>query len=236
LAKLTALVLIGRARLAARILQGAQNQPAFTSAQLRAKLHSRLFPTTEPMLYQRDGLLFEIICWIVAELTAEPDEVVSEPHLTSTQQGLDAIKITFDVTERTIARAIVYEQKCTENARQLFLSQVLPAFRKWMSGERDNELLQAAVGLMQRFNLTDEELIKAYDHLAQDRPLAFCAALTVTPSPFETPQCVALFADFSGLTPLIDDRMGDTFPLVDIRAWFELFAQKVWQKIETSDV
>ena len=36
--------------------------------------------------------------------------------------------------------------------------------------------------------------------------------------------------------PDIADRLGDTFPLADIRGWFAAFAARVWGKIETSDV
>jgi len=187
-------------------------------------------------IWHRDGLLFEIMAWLVAEMTTQASEAVSEPHLSSTQQGLDTIKIQFDPGAREIVRAVICEQKCTVNARQLFLEKVLPEFRKWLSGVRDNELLQIAIALLQRFNLTDDETQKAYDRLARDRPLAFQASLTVTPSPFGTAECVELFTGYAALTPDIADRLGDTLPLQAIRPWFEAFAQKVWAVIEATNV
>jgi hypothetical protein len=84
--------------------------------------------------------------------------------------------------------------------------------------------------------LTPTEHTALYDRLVQVHPLAFQAALTVTPSLFGTPQCVALFAGYTGITPSIDDRLGDTFPLVHIRNWFANFAALVWAKIEAFDV
>ena len=142
LAMLTAMVLIGRAHMAVRVLAGTQSPaPAVTPAALKERLRVRL--QTEPdtvQTYHRDGLLFEIITWLVTSMTAGQHEVVSEPHLASTRQGLDTIKISFDQGARTIDRAVIHEQKCTENARQLFLSDVLVAFKKWRDGERDNEL------------------------------------------------------------------------------------------------
>lgn len=236
LAKLTALVLVGRSHLAERILDGAQNQAPMAPAALKENLRLQLFPAAGPPTFHRDGLLFEIICWIVAHITSGPNEVVSEPHLASTTQGLDTLKVKFDPATRNVELAVIYEQKCTENARQLFLSQVLPAFRKWMSGIRDSELLQATIGLMRRFNLTDDEYVRVYDRLIKDRPLAFRAALTVNPEPFSSAQCVALFAGYIGLTPTIDDRNGDTFPLADIRTWFAAFSNKVWAAIEAPNV
>jgi hypothetical protein len=236
LARLTALVLIGRSRIAASVLQGKQRQPAIAPAALRQVLRAQLLVPDGPRLYHRDGLLFEVICWIVAEMTRSPGEVVSEPHLAATEQGLDTIKIIFDEQARNVSRAIVYEQKCTTNARALFTTQVLPAFREWLSGTRDNQLLQVSVALLQRFELTDAEATQIYDRLAQDRPLAFKAELTVSPAPYGTAQCVALFTDYAMITPQLDDRMGDTFPLAAIRPWFQAFAERVWAIIEAGDV
>lgn len=236
LAHLTALVLVGRARQAARVLQGAQPGVAIAGPQLKASLRAKLLVQSQQAIWHRDGLLFEIIAWLVAEMTAQPNEAVSEPHLSSTQQGLDTIKIQFDPVARDLVRAIIYEQKCTENARELFLTKVLPEFKKWLGGVRDNELLQIAVALMQRFNLTDDERRRIYDRLAQDRPLAFQASLTVTPPPFGTPQCLALFTGYSALTPNIANRLGHTLPLQAIRPWFDAFAHKVWAVIEATNV
>jgi hypothetical protein len=219
LTHLTALVLVGRARQAARVLQGTQPDAAIAGPQLKVRLRAKLLVQGEQAIWHRDGLLFEIIAWLVAEMTAQPNEAVSEPHLSSTQQGLDTIKIEFDPAARNIVRAVIYEQKCTDHARQLFLARVLPEFKKWLSGVRDNELLQIAIALLQRFNLSDDERQKAYDRLAQDRPLAFQASLTVTPTSFGTAQCVGLFTGYAALTPNIADRLGDTLPLQAIRPW-----------------
>jgi hypothetical protein len=236
LVRLIALVLIGRARQAARVLQGATLRPALTRPELKARLRSKLLVQTEQAIWHRDGLLFEIMAWLVAEITAGDNEVVSEPHLSSTQQGLDTIKIKFDPQTREIVRATIYEQKCTDNARQLFTSRVLPEFRKWLSGVRDNELLQITVALIDRYGLTDDERQRAYDRLVQDRPLAFQASLTVTPTPFDAPQCLALFVGYMALTPDIDSRLGHTFPLLEIRPWFEALAQAVWAEIDATNV
>ncbi len=236
LVRLIALVLVGRARQAARVLQGAMLGLALAGPELKARLRSKLLVQTEQAIWHRDGLLFEIMAWLVAEMTAQENEIVSEPHLSSTQQGLDTIKIQFDLQAREILRATIYEQKCTDNARQLFVSKVLPEFRKWLAGVRDNELLQIAVAIIDRFGLTDKEHQRAYDRLAQDRPLAFQACLTVTPTPFGTPQCIALFGGYTGLTPDIGSRLGDTFPLPEIRPWFEALAQRVWAEIDATNV
>lgn len=236
LAVLVAKVLIGRAHHVERILQGAQQQAVGVPNAQRTALQLLLLTTNEAIISHRDGLLFEIISWIVAVITSATNEVISMPHLKSTQQGLDTIKVGFDQQSRTLTQATIYEQKCTVRPRDRFRDEVLPAFQAWVSHSRDNQLTQEATALLVRFNLTDEEQLHVYDRLVQEHPLVFDAALTVTPVPFETDNCVALFADYATITPNVEDRWGNTFPIPDIRAWFAALAQNVWQRIEANNV
>ena len=210
LATLAALVLIGRAKHAEAILEGAQRSTTLVPNALKAQLRTQLITTPGPLTWHRDGLLFEIISWVVARLTAQPNELISTPHLKSTQQGLDTIKIAFDTVTRALIRAVVHEQKCTERARAEFRDKVIPSFHDWRAHKRDNELVQAVTLLIERFNLSDAEHVRLYDRLVQDHPLTFQAALTVTPTPYETARCVTLFAGFTTVTPDIQDRLGDT--------------------------
>ncbi len=236
LSTLVGMVLIGRAQQAARVLQGTQHNAVNTSVAQRNALRVQLHPTSDALRWHRDGLLFEIICWISARMSANASDVISDPHLTSTQQGADTIVVRFDATTRTLSLATIHEQKCTTNARPHFRDHVMPSFKEWMSGKRDNQLTSIATGLLSSFNLTDDERTAIFDRLVQDRPLAFRAALTVTPTPFATEQCVSVFKDYATLTPVVDNRLGDTFPLPDIREWFNAFAQEVWAKIEAQNV
>ncbi len=236
LATLVGSVLIGRAQHVSRILQGAQHTPVRTSDQLKDQLRTQLHPVNDPTRWHRDGLLFEIICWLVARKSAGPNDVLSDPHLSSTQQGVDTMRLRFDPAARTVVLATIFEQKCTTNPRSHFRDNVIPTFKDWFSGKRDNQLVHVAIGLLSAFNLTDDERTAAFDTLVQQRPLAFRAALTVTPAPFATAQCVAVFKDYRDLAPAIENRNGDTFPLVDIRQWFEQFAALVWDKIQAQNV
>jgi hypothetical protein len=236
LATLVGSVLIGRAHHAARVLEGAQHNAVDTSIAQRNALRAQLHPANDATKWHRDGLLFEIICWLAAKMSGGPNDLVSDPHLSSTQQGADTIRIRFDPGARTLTLATICEQKCTTDPRGHFRDSVIPAFKDWIGGKRDNQLVQMAIGLLSAFNLTDDERTAVFDKLVQERPFAFRAALTVTPSPFATARCVAVFKDYQGLTPIVDNRNGDTFPLADIRQWFNEFAQLVWEKIEAENV
>jgi hypothetical protein len=71
LAFLTALVLVGRADHVADILAGAQRQGAGMTPPLKTRLKAQLFPEQDNLIWHRDALLFEIICWIV-EIDSSP--------------------------------------------------------------------------------------------------------------------------------------------------------------------
>jgi hypothetical protein len=155
LATLAALVLIGRAKHAESVLAGTQRTVTLVPNALKEQLRRQLQTAAGPATYHRDGLLFEIISWIAALITAGPNELISTPHLKSTQQGLDTIKIGFDPTERNVTRVVVYEQKCTEHPRDQFRDEVIPAFHEWKSHTRDDQLVQAVTNLVERFELTE---------------------------------------------------------------------------------
>ncbi|MBS7671496.1 hypothetical protein [Croceicoccus gelatinilyticus] len=238
LAEVCAQILIGRALHAAMILDGVHpaGTPPIVSAALKEKLRLELHPQTDPKIWHRDGLLFEIISWVAARLTATVDDAISDPHLKATNQGTDCVKVTIDPGTRTLTRATVYEYKCTTNWRQLFSQDVLAAFREYVSGERDNQLAQAAITLLIGLGFTPQERNVAYDELIRTRPLAFQASLTVAPSGFTAEQRLALFSGYDTIAGDVTTRGGDTMPLDDVRAWFEDFSGRVWARIEAFDV
>jgi hypothetical protein len=231
LATLCALVLVGRAQHAARVLGGTLLLPMPTPATMRTQIRSELFPAVGTPTFHRDGLLFEIICWLVARQQALPNELISEPHTKATQQGVDTIKVRFDEAVRQLVKTTIYEYKCTTNARAQFRDHVIPAFRRYFDGARDPQLTQAAIALLERYELTDQEQAIVYSVLVNDRPLAFQAALTVQPEVFPENLCIALFDDYANVTPTREDRFGDTLPLQDVRAWFADLAGRIWDKI-----
>jgi hypothetical protein len=232
LATLVALVLVGRAQHAANVLAGTLMVPALTTAAMRVQIRTELFPPAGPLIYHRDGLLFEIICWLVARQQSQPTEVISEPHTKATQQGMDTVKVRFDTDTRRLLATTIYEYKCTENARAQFRDQVIPAFRRYFEGARDPQLVQATIALLTRYELTDAEQAEVYGTLINERPLAFQAALTVSPAEFTEDHCIALFTGYADVTPDRVARLGDTFPLHDVRGWFDHLATLVWAKID----
>lgn len=236
LAPLVALVLVGQSFHAALILEGTQLDAPNITAKLKEALDRDMHPVTDKGIEHRDGLLFEIICWIEAFKTKTGDEKIDSPHLKSTTQGTDGVKVTVDPVTKALTKATVYEQKCTIHARQKFQSQVLKSFREYISGQRDNQLSQGVLALLGNFGFTNSQLKAAYDTLIQTRPLAFESSLTVSPSVFPATKCIDLFKDYDSLAVAPEMRGGNTLPLDDVREWFADFAHRVWAQIDKLDV
>ena len=165
LVELVAHILVGRAHHAALILQGVRLDEGPITTNIKLKLDAELNPTNEVRKHHRDGVLFEIICWVVAKLAAGPNEALTDPHLKATNQGADCIKICVDKETSTLKTATVYEYKCTTHARTLFRDDVIPAFQQYASGERDNQLAQSAIALLEKMGLRGAQLKEAYDRL-----------------------------------------------------------------------
>lgn len=235
LANLVALVLLGRARHAARVIHGAEGGRLIATAGLKERLQTQLILPADAQVYHRDGMLIEAICWVAAHMEATPEELISDPHLQSTQQGTDMVKITFDMAAHQVTKATIYEQKCTTSPRQLFRDDVLTAFKEYTAQKRDNQIVQIALSLLASLNLTDEQELAVHSTLVKQRPFSFSAGLTVSPDVYTPAQCLALFDGFSTITPDIANRQGNTFPLEDIRAWFAAFANKVWEFVEAAE-
>lgn len=235
LAHLVAHVLIGKSRHAARVIHGAEHEPLLTSEQLKERLREQLILSEDAQPYHRDGLLFETICWIVAHMRAAPGDLISAPHLQSTQQGTDMLKVSIDGNTAGILKATIYEQKCTTSPRDKFRDDVLDAFGEYVDGKRDSDIAQATLSLTATIDLTDDQERAIHARLLRERPFAFNAGLTVSPEVFTKAQCVALFAGFRAITPNIEDRQGNTFPVDDIRTWFAAFAERVWAFIEAAE-
>src|SRR5215470_15870189 len=70
LATVVALVLVGRAKHAESVLIGTQVNVAFVADALKEQIRQQLQTPAGPLTWHRDGLLFEVISWVVARITS----------------------------------------------------------------------------------------------------------------------------------------------------------------------
>jgi hypothetical protein len=143
---------MGQAAYAAHILKELLPAiPAFTDVDLRCEAKVRLTvqedgktPRAGYPRWQRDGFVFEVISWIAARQTHGELALLMDPHVSATSQGLDGLMIELADDKSKVVMTTVFEDKCTDNPRETFLRQVIPALL-YFSATRTREALNLSL-------------------------------------------------------------------------------------------
>jgi hypothetical protein len=127
-------VALGQARHVAKILAGAQLGPPATSAAAAANAIAML--TVEgPDPSHRDGWMFQVMSWIAANRAA-PDAIIHPPQMIQAHKGFDGLQLDVDRETGRIVAAIIFEDKATEDPRDVIRDYVWPEFAK-LEGESE---------------------------------------------------------------------------------------------------
>lgn len=163
LAKLVAIVAMGQAGHAANILKTLlPAPPSINNDDLRREAKVRL--TVQDVVqksrmgyprWQRDGFIFQVISWIVARQNHGGLAFIKSPPVSATSQGLDGLMIELSDDKSTVIMTTVFEDKCTENPRNTFLEDVIPAFLDRHKGKRSVELIDTADALLRMAGIDD---------------------------------------------------------------------------------
>jgi len=245
LAKLIAVIALGQAQHAARIIRELEpHGPALSDDDLYAGARGqmRVRGQTEQQRdisrYHRDGFLFECISWIVARQEANDRTYLKDPHISSTTQGLDGLSIEMDPVEPIVIRATIFEDKCTEHPRQKFKQEVLHTFHEHHDNKRKPDLVANAVNLIRESGLDGSAAAKAAANVLDRKFRIYRAALTVDTSITTTDKRRKLFKDYNGLKDITKpQRVGATFVVDgDLREWFQTLADLVIEMLSEFEV
>lgn len=232
LARLIAIIAMGQAKHAARIIADLQPAvPALTFDVLRSDAKQRLTVTgdtpekEDAHRWHRDGLIFEAISWIAARQGAAAKVLMRDPHISATIQGLDGLMIELDEKGETVVRATILEDKCSNDPRRKFRDEVLPAFRSYHAGKRASELVAATSSLLDG-RIPDEAVMQAAGRVLDMAFRAYRAGLTITPDHDSEAGRKALFKGYECLEKITGtQRIGATFlPPLELRTWFDQIA------------
>lgn len=248
LANLIAVIAIGQAQHAARIIQELEpHGPALSDADLYAGARGQMLirGTTEPQKkvsrYHRDGFLFECMSWIIARQTSTDRTFLKDPHISATTQGLDGLAIEMDPDMPVMINATIFEDKCTKNPRQKFQQEVMRTFSEHHASKRKRDLVANAVSLIKESGLDGTAATKAAARILDKGFRTYRASLTVGAAITTTKKRKELFAGFSDLNDIKKvQRVGATLVVNgDLREWFQELANSViaaLQKFEADDV
>jgi hypothetical protein len=235
LARIIAIIAMGQATHAARIIaELLPSEPAVDHQALRANAKRRLSVTgkiekqREVSRYQRDGLIFEAISWAAAQQMTAGKALLRDPHLSSTTQGLDGLMIQLDQSGSAIARATIFEDKCSEDPRAMFRDKIMPAFKAHQEDKRASDLVATAGALIEKIGLDGTEATKAAARVLDKNYRAYRGSLAVTKSEDSLARRKHLFKNYEQLLDIgADQRIGAMLITSDdLRGWFDELADR----------
>ncbi len=136
--------------------------------------------------------------------------------------------IELDSAGTAVARATIFEDKCSEDPRAIFLSQVLPAFQIHHANKRAADLVATAATLLTNAALGDAQVTVAAARVLDRRYRAYRGSLAVTTSDDSLARRRSLFADYKELENIdAAQRIGAVFITSDdLRLWFDDLARR----------
>jgi hypothetical protein len=230
LAGLIAVIAMGQALHAAKIIDElAPASPAITAASLTqaAKQQLLIIGATDDhkkaSRWRRDGFLFEAISWIVARQAGTPRTYLKDPHIKSTTQGIDGLMIEMTPAAREVSRATIFEDKCSENPRDIFRGDVMKAFGDHHKNLRGPDLVAGAAALIKESGIDGTAAVTAAARVLDLAYRRYRASLAVTATHDSLKGRIALFKGYDKLKDInAEQRVGATFIVDgDLRPWFD---------------
>jgi hypothetical protein len=238
-ARLIAVVLLGQAQHAARIIVALEPAaPAFLHAVLIADAKRQMVirgnddDARQAYLAHRDGFLFECMSWIAARQDAVDRTFLKDPHIDATSHGLDGLIVELHPTDPVIRRATICEDKCTSQPRRRFREQVMTTFSEHHLNKRGRDLVANAAAIIRETGLDGTEAIVAAAAVLEASVRSYRAALTT--SVLTQPRRARLFRGYDGLEGIAQaQRVGAMFEIDgDLRDWFQDLADEVLASLD----
>jgi hypothetical protein len=239
LARLIAIVSLGQAQHAARIITALEPAtPAFSDADLIADAKAQMQvrggtdDERQASRMHRDGFLFECMSWIVARQSADERTFLKDPHIDATSHGLDGLILQLHPTDPKVRRATICEDKCTANPRRLFQRDVMRTFGEHHGNKRARDLVANAAAIIRESGLNGTDATKAAARVLNRSVRSYRAALTT--GVLNEHRRARLFRGFTALDGIEPaQRIGATFEIDgDLRTWFQALADAVVAKLD----
>lgn len=243
LARLIAVIAMGQAAYAAYVLRELlPATPAFTDDDLRLEAKVRLTvqedgkkPRTGYPQWQRDGFMFEAISWIAARQAHGAQAFLKDPHISSTSQGLDGLMIELSDDKASVTRTTLFEDKCSDDPRAMFLNKVVPALLDRHGTRRHAEVVAAASVLLRIAGIEDRTAAMLASAVMDRSRRRYRAAFALTTAYDSQDARQKLFAGYDAVDGLTADQRIGASLIVDgpLREWFEALAVRAVNYLDT---
>ena len=233
LARIIAIIAMGQATHAAQIInellpgEPAINDEALTAdAKQALSISGKTDKERDVSRYHRDGLIFEAISWASAQQATNSKALLRDPHVKSTTQGLDGLMIELEGKHSEIRRVTIFEDKCSEDPRRVFRTEIMPAFLAYHQKLRANELLAAAAALLGKAGVRGTKASQAAARVLDKEYRAYRGCLAITPEDDSQERRDRLFKGYEKLGGITaSQRVGGVLVTAnDLRAWFDQLA------------
>ncbi|MEN4937507.1 hypothetical protein ABE424_16770 [Stenotrophomonas sp. TWI1149] len=217
-----AMVALGQADHLAEILK-ASGVPQVEADGIARSEAIKLVTASADNPYHRDGWLFQVMSWICAH-RLNANSAIRTPHMILAHKGLDGLQV--EAGENGISHVVIFEDKATDNPRDVIRDEVWPEFRELESGSRQNMIAAEVVSLLKSSgypNATD-----AVKSIIWREARVFKASITVGDYHASPRGLSSLFMDYDEVVKGdMSRRRGDIFHVADLRGWMQELAEKV---------
>jgi hypothetical protein len=175
---------------------------------------------------QRDGFIFEAISWIAARQAHGPLALLKDPHVSATSQGLDGLMIELASDKSKVIMTTVFEDKCSDNPRDMFRDKVIPAFLERHHNKRSAELVATASVLLRMAGI-DEAAAAQLSAAVMDRnQRRYRAAFALTNKYDSQEERAKLFRGYDILDGVSKNQRIGASLIVNgkLREWFDALA------------
>ncbi|WP_312824874.1 hypothetical protein [Epilithonimonas sp.] len=234
LAEQVGLLLLGKHRHVAAILEAKNRSVTSSTAKMIDRAQKQLTVVTVEERWKRDGWLFQMMTWISIRMENPGINLISQaPHTNPAQHGIDGLAIILTSTNR-IKALIIAEDKYTTKPRSTLKYKVWPEFELFEKGEFDSQLVTQTTMLLSHLGDDDIDAIIENDIYKKSNRV-YRAGITPLPSHSTAEKRKNLFRGFDGCVSGPDQlrRQALTFSQANIRQWMDDFSSKIHDFLET---
>jgi hypothetical protein len=233
-ARMIAIVAMGLSEAASNVIKALAPEYAppshaarIATAVAKLTVKSAAHPEGVP-LYHRDGLIFEVISWLVATQQATPNTFIRPPHVNATTQGMDGLAIELSASRTSLEKVTIFEDKCSKSPTRVFNREVIPSFLQHHSDGRIPELVSTATALIRQATLSPVDAVRIAEEVLNHNIRQYQAALAVGPAHDSEARRNKIFNQYSKIKGITSSqRVAATFVVnADVRVWFEQMATK----------
>lgn len=225
LAELIARVALGQAWTVEKILLNAGITTSRPSKESTRKAAVDLLTKSATAPAHRDGWMFQVMSWMAAR-KATPDAVIRPPQMIHADKGFDGLQLDIDTSSGEVLAAIIFEDKATENPRDVIREEVWPDFQNYENGKHDNVLISELSTLLatRRDDLDPETTIS---NVLWNGKRHYRVSITISKNHSSEHGRKRLFKGYeSVVNGDIKKRRGETIMIEDLRNWLDRIANK----------